>query len=102
MSSTQRSTSNLTLAQKSFNGATAVIGGLYLTTHSIAVTLIGAGAGIAATGWTIWLEYNRMTSATGTTRTDSTTAANEIGHETSCAPTGAVHRQAPTDISMSR
>ncbi len=79
MPSTQRSTSNLTLAQKSFNGATSVIGGLYLTTHSITVTLIGAGAGISVTGWTIWLEYNSTTSTTGTEPTALT--ADEIGLE---------------------
>jgi hypothetical protein len=87
------------LAQEIFNSAVAAIGGLYLTTHSIAVTLIGAGAGvgagIAATGWTMWLDYRTM-STTGTEPTALNTG--EIGHGTGSAQADAIHRQATPDL----
>jgi hypothetical protein len=59
MSPTGLSKRDLATAQKLFNTATITVGGLYLTSHSVAVTLIGTTAGMGVTGWSMWLEYNR-------------------------------------------
>jgi hypothetical protein len=51
--------------QMIFNVASMTVGGLYLTTHSVAVTLIGTAAGAAVTGWTTWLENNQTRTMAG-------------------------------------
>jgi hypothetical protein len=61
----RRGERNLFEIQKIFNAVTVTVGGLYLTTHSVAVTLIGAAAGAAVTGWTTRLEYNRTRTMAG-------------------------------------
>jgi len=38
---------------------TVTVGSLYLTTHSIAVTAIGASAATAISAWTAWLGRTR-------------------------------------------
>jgi hypothetical protein len=42
-------------APKIFNTAAVAVGGLYLATHSVVVTLIGAGASTVLAWWAIWL-----------------------------------------------
>jgi hypothetical protein len=59
MSLASRSKRDLATVQKLFNTATITVGGLYLTSHSIAVTLIGATAGMTVTGWSMWLEMQQ-------------------------------------------
>ena len=59
MQTTQRSEVDLTTPQNIFNTATITVGGLYLATHSVAVTLIGAGAASLLTCWTLWLSHKR-------------------------------------------
>lgn len=51
-------------AARVFQTATAAVGGLYLVTHSVAVTAIGTCAATAVTAWATWL--NRRHDQTGT------------------------------------
>src|SRR5262245_37256693 len=59
MPTTRRPARDLNAARTIFNTAPVSVGGLYLTTHSVAVTLIGTAAATALTGWTLWLPYKR-------------------------------------------
>lgn len=82
---------NLPGTQKIFNAATMTVGGLFLTTHSVAVTLIGAAVGAVITGWTTWLEYNQPRTIAG-----SGTPVPEAGETASLASDTAgraYHRQ---------
>jgi hypothetical protein len=63
---------DLTIARTIFNTATVTVGGLYLATNSVTVTVIGTAAAAVVTGWTIWLAHSRKRpnaspSTTGTT-----------------------------------
>jgi hypothetical protein len=42
-----------------FNTATITVGGLYLATHSVAVTLMGTTAATTLTCWVSWLAHRR-------------------------------------------
>ena len=44
-----------TLAQKGFNTVTLAVGGLYLATHSVIVTLIGTAAAGLLACWALWV-----------------------------------------------
>jgi hypothetical protein len=46
-------------AQRTFNTVTSTVGGLYLATHSVIVTLAGAAAGSLLTCWALWLAHRR-------------------------------------------
>ena len=59
MQTTRRSGVDLTTPQKTFNTATITVGGLYLATHSVAVTLIGTAAASLLTCWILWLSHKR-------------------------------------------
>jgi hypothetical protein len=79
---------NLAEVQKIFNAVTVTVGGLYLTTHSLAVTLIGTASGAVVTGWTIRLEYHQTW-----TMASSGTLVREAGETTGTASdaTGGAH-----------
>jgi hypothetical protein len=62
MSLATRARQDLITTQKLFNTATVSVGCLYLTTQSVTVTVIGAIAGTAVTGWTMWLERSQKRS----------------------------------------
>lgn len=51
--------SEIDLAEKIFNTATVTVGGLYLATHAVIVTLIATAAASLLTGWTMWLSHRR-------------------------------------------
>ena len=55
----RRPAHDLAAAKAAFNTATVTVGGLYLTTHSVVVTLIGTTASTMLTCWAMWLSYNR-------------------------------------------
>ena len=59
MPTTRRSARDLVAARTLFSTATATVGGLYLATHSVAVTVIGTTASTALTCWAMWLPYKR-------------------------------------------
>jgi hypothetical protein len=59
MRTAHRSELDLTANQKVFNTVTVTVGGLYLATHSVLVTLIGTAAAGLLTGWTTWLSHRR-------------------------------------------
>lgn len=46
---------DLPAARAMFNTATVTVGSLYLATHSVTVTLIGAAASTVLTCWAMWL-----------------------------------------------
>ena len=50
---------DLSAARAFFSSATITVGGLYLTTHSIAVTLIGTTAATALACWALWLPHGQ-------------------------------------------
>jgi hypothetical protein len=50
---------DLTTARTIFNTATVTVGGLYLATNSVTVTVIGTVAAAVVTGWAIWLAHSR-------------------------------------------
>jgi hypothetical protein len=54
MRTTRRSEQDLPAARAIFNAATTTIGGLYLATHSVTVTAIGAAASTMLTCCAIW------------------------------------------------
>lgn len=47
------------VARTTFNMAAVTVGGLYLATHSVPVTIIGTLAATALTGWAMWLPRSR-------------------------------------------
>ena len=49
------------LTQWTFNNAAVTVGGLYLATHSVVVTLIGTAAVTLLIGWTAWLPRRAVT-----------------------------------------
>lgn len=59
MSRGRRAERNLTVAQQMFNTATAAVGGLYLGTHSVVVTITGSTAAAVVTCLAVWLEHWR-------------------------------------------
>ena len=63
-------------ARSIFSSATITVGGLYLTTHSTAVTLIGTTAATALACWTLWLPHGHRT-LTGTGAPE--TPAQKVG-----------------------
>jgi hypothetical protein len=54
MQTTRRSC--LKIATRVFQTATTAVAGLYLTTHSVAITAIGTSAAGVITAWVIWLD----------------------------------------------
>ncbi len=56
---------HLTVARATFDAVTVSIGGLYLATHSVAVTLIGTAAATAITCRTIRVPYSKGGNLTG-------------------------------------
>jgi hypothetical protein len=57
---------DLAAARSIFSSASITVGGLYLTTHSIAVTLVGTTAATALTYWTLRLLYGQDHSSNDT------------------------------------
>jgi hypothetical protein len=55
----QRTEPDLPAVKQVFNTATVAVGGLYLATHSVIVTLIGAMTGCLLTCWALWLAHRR-------------------------------------------
>jgi hypothetical protein len=55
----QRSRRGPITVQHIFNTATVTVGGLYLSTHSVVVTITGTIAATALTGWSIWVSSRR-------------------------------------------
>jgi hypothetical protein len=53
------------IATRIFGTVTVTVGSLYLTTHSIAVTAIGASAATAISAWTTWLGRTRAPGSGG-------------------------------------
>lgn len=51
--------SELELTQKIFTTATVTVSGLYFSTHSVVVTLIGTALPSLLAGWTLWLAHRR-------------------------------------------
>ena len=80
-------------ATRIFGTVTVTVGSLYLTTHSVAVTAIGASAATAISTWTAWLG---RTSASG--HPGSGGAADEVPR----AGRRAVVRQARDDLPSQR
>ena len=54
---------DLIAAQRTFNSATVTVGGLFIATHSIVVTVTGTVAGMALCGWSMWLVRHGETHA---------------------------------------
>jgi len=57
--STKRGTARDLAVGEHSDIAMATVGGLYLVTHSVVVTLIGAAASTVLTCWFKWLTYKR-------------------------------------------
>lgn len=55
MKRTYRPRLSLAAAQRAFQAVAVAVSGLYIATHSVAVTLIGTTAATAMTGWAAWL-----------------------------------------------
>jgi len=93
MQTTQRSEVDLTTPQNIFNTATITVGGLYLATHSVAVTLIGAGAASLLTCWTLWLSHKRNAHLPNRTDQRPTASQTVQPHRTpGCREHGAVRK----------
>jgi hypothetical protein len=45
--------------QQAINSLAVTVGGIYLATHSVTVTVVGATASTLLTGWTLWLAEQR-------------------------------------------
>jgi len=55
MTTTRLRRHDLTVAMAFFNSAAATVAGLYSSTRSIAVTLIGTSGSVVMIGWLMWL-----------------------------------------------
>jgi hypothetical protein len=55
MTRAQRLERELDSAQQICNATTVAVGGLYLATHSVAVTALGTVTAAALCGWSMWL-----------------------------------------------
>jgi hypothetical protein len=60
-------------ATRIFGTVTVTVGTLYLTTHSVVVTAIGASAATVISAWTTWLSRSRTPG-----RPDSGSGINEV------------------------
>jgi hypothetical protein len=56
---TRQSGLDLTVVQRGFNTVTVTVGGLYLATRSVIVTIIGTAAASLLTCWALWLVQRR-------------------------------------------
>jgi hypothetical protein len=74
MQAAHRPQRDLAAARSIFSSATITVGGLYLTTHSIAVTLIGTTAATALACWALWLPRGQDR----VTRTDAEASATPV------------------------
>jgi len=55
MQQTKRPPRDAIATQPIFNTATATVAGLYLASHSVSVTAIGASASTVVACWSMWL-----------------------------------------------
>jgi hypothetical protein len=55
MKRTYRPRASLAATQCAFQTVAVAVSGLYIATHSVAVTMIGTTAATAMTGWAVWL-----------------------------------------------
>lgn len=59
MRTTHHSGHDLAIAGRVFNMAITAVGGLYLATHSIVVTMAGAATACLLACWVLWSAYQR-------------------------------------------
>lgn len=62
-------------AQRAFNTTTVTVGGLYLATHSVVVTITGTAAASLLTCWTLWLARRDRAA----NESDAVTTAPRVG-----------------------
>jgi hypothetical protein len=56
---TQGSEPDITSTQQVINATAVTVGGIYLTTHSVSVTIVGAAASTLLNVWALWLAHRR-------------------------------------------
>jgi Flp pilus assembly protein TadB len=58
--------SSSTGAQQAINSMAVTVGGIYLATHSVTVTVVGTTAATLLTAWTLWLRQRQNLGLTDT------------------------------------
>ncbi len=59
MPTVPRPSRSLTTVTGTFEAAAVTIGTVYLTTHSVTVTVVGAVTATATSAWAAWLDHRR-------------------------------------------
>jgi hypothetical protein len=79
MKRTYRPELGLAVAQRAFQTVAVAVSGLYIATHSVAVTMIGTTAATAIAGWASWLLGQRREPGAQATAVGHEEAAIELG-----------------------